>query len=227
MSNVCLEDFIVEIPNFISKEECDCIIDMFNDADDHFKYTGTVNVFDKEGNMSRTACSVKSSTDMNLGGSGSATGLFYSNIIREKLMKSLQYYMDVVTMKCRTFGEVLHRVLSPNATLTTTDPILQRTGPGQEFKWHVDTTGYRLFAFILYLNNSDAFEGGYTDFLHRRVVPEAGKLLIFPAQDCMLHRGAVVERGFKYIITAFCVYKNKPFIKIKNECEKGIRFQRL
>ena len=205
MSNACLEDFIVEIPNLISKEECDAIINIFNDVDDHFKDPGRLIHVDEEGNHSlATNSGVKSGTDMDLTSSGSETCLGYAITIHEKLMKSMKYYEDIVTMKCPTFGEILHQVLSPNATVTA--PILQCTGPGQQFKWHVDTCvkEKRFLAFILYLNNSEEFEGGYTDFLSRRVVPEAGKLLIFPAEDCMLHRGVVVERGLKYIITAFC-----------------------
>ena len=203
MSNANLEDFIVEIPNFISKEECDALINKFNDADDHFKNPGTVIRVDNEGNLSKlTNTGVKSSTDMHL----NDNHVCYGNNIHERLMKSMKYYKDVVTMKCPTFGEILHQILSQNATVG--DPVLQRTGPGQQFKWHVDTNKWsdlkRLFAFIVYLNDSDEFEGGYTEFLPRRVVPEAGKLLIFPAENCMLHRGVVVERGFKYIITAFC-----------------------
>ena len=205
MSNACLEDFIVEIPNFMSKEDCDAVINIFNDVDDHFKETGKLIHVDEEGNQSvMTNSDVKSGTDMDLTTSGSETGLCYALTIHEKLMKSMKYYKDIVSMKCPTFGEILHQVLSPNATMVTA-PILQCTGPGQQFKWHVDTMKENTFlAFILYLNNSEEFEGGYTDFVSRRVVPEAGKLLIFPAEDCMLHRGVVVERGFKYIITAFC-----------------------
>ena len=203
MSNANLEDFIVEIPNLISKEECDAIINMFNDVDDHFKNPGLLNRVGADGNVTYiTNNDVKSSIDMRLRSFGSERGQYYSNLVHEKIMKSMKYYKDVVTTKCPTFGEILHQVLSPNTKLTF--PVLQCTGPGQQFKWHVDTMlCNRSFAFILYLNNSDEFEGGYTDFVFRRVVPEAGKLLIFPAEDCMLHRGVVVERGFKYIITAF------------------------
>lgn len=210
MSNANLDDFIVEIPNFISKEECDAVINIFNDVDDHFKCAGKVLVV--EGNRSNhleltsgVDSGVKFSTDMPLASSGSERAIYYNNLVTEKLLKSMKYYKDVVTTKCPNFGEILHQVLIPDAKPTT--PQIQRTGPGQQFKWHVDTCNTqqvkRFFAFILYLNNSDEFEGGYTDFVSRRVVPEAGKLLIFPAEDCMLHRGVVVERGFKYIISSF------------------------
>jgi predicted 2-oxoglutarate/Fe(II)-dependent dioxygenase YbiX len=88
-----------------------------------------------------------------------------------------------------------------------------RYDPGQQFNWHYDGRFERsplecsIYTFMIYLNGG--FTGGATEFnLHGywgedreqlvRVQPEAGKALMFIHR--VLHRGAPVEDGRKYVL---------------------------
>jgi len=88
------------------------------------------------------------------------------------------------------------------------DSKIQKTNPGQGYHvWHCEQggphTAKRILAFILYLN--DVEEGGETEFLYqrKRVKPETGTLVIFPAAFTHLHRGNPPISGVKYIITGW------------------------
>lgn len=89
-----------------------------------------------------------------------------------------------------------------------------RYDPGQQFDWHFDGAYERsplersAFTFMIYLNGGVA--GGATEFNLKsrggvqnddpvvRVRPEAGKALVFTHR--VLHRGAPVEVGRKYVM---------------------------
>jgi hypothetical protein len=83
----------------------------------------------------------------------------------------------------------------------------QRTRPGEGFhEWHYENSSdnaYRKLVTMLYLN--DVEEGGETEFLylHRRITPRQGRLLIFPAGFTHTHRGNPPLRGDKYILTSW------------------------
>ena len=88
---------------------------------------------------------------------------------------------------------------------------IQRTGPGEYYKWHQDWDyskefGSRILTFLWYLN--DITEGGgYTDFLDgTRITPKQGTLLMFPATWNYYHRGFPPEKETKYICTGWLYY---------------------
>ena len=105
-----------------------------------------------------------------------------------------------------------------------TGMVMARNDPGQHYDWRVDSvfgdlSRQGLLTCILYLNDMDEDAGGCTEFSNGRVVrPEKGKVLIFPATPQYLHRGAIVNKGTKYVITTFAkepepVYtRGLPFI---------------
>jgi len=85
-------------------------------------------------------------------------------------------------------------------------PRIQKYGEGDYFNWHTDyvLTERRFFAYILYLNDVDSDSGGETVFISgKRIKPEKGKLLIFPASLNYIHKGETIKKGSKYIITSF------------------------
>ena len=88
---------------------------------------------------------------------------------------------------------------------------LQRTGPGEFYHWHIDggshELSHRQLVAIWYLNDVEG-PGGETEFRHQavKVTPEEGKLLLFPPFWTHEHRGAVLERGVKYIATTWVVF---------------------
>lgn len=83
----------------------------------------------------------------------------------------------------------------------------QRTRPGEGFhRWHFEDGGensHRKLVTMLYLN--DVQEGGETEFLylHRRIQPRQGRLLVFPAGFSHTHRGNPPLSGDKYILTSW------------------------
>lgn len=64
-------------------------------------------------------------------------------------------------------------------------------------------TAHRVLVWMTYLN--DVAAGGETEFPHfgLKVKPTRGKTLIWPAEWTHAHRGCVVKRGPKYIITGW------------------------
>ena len=60
---------------------------------------------------------------------------------------------------------------------------------------------YRMFTFIWYLN--DVYEGGETEFINFKIIPEKGKLLIFPATFVFPHCGNIPISDDKYILTGW------------------------
>jgi hypothetical protein len=96
-----------------------------------------------------------------------------------------------------------------------------RYDPGQQFDWHFDgifersSTEQSAMSFMVYLN--DGFEGGATEFDFRfalgdqhpswltSVVPETGMALAFFHR--ILHRGAPVTAGRKYVLRSDVMYR--------------------
>ena len=85
---------------------------------------------------------------------------------------------------------------------------LQRYKTGQHFKKiHTERSSldslHRIFAFMTYLN--DVQEGGSTYFSHYdlEIQPRKGLTLIWPAEWTHAHRGNILKKGSKYIITGW------------------------
>lgn len=85
---------------------------------------------------------------------------------------------------------------------------VQKTPTGGGYHvWHDEQTDLihstRCMVWMIYLN--DDFDGGETEFLYqaKRVKPETGKLLLWPAGYTHAHRGGLVTAGTKYVITGW------------------------
>ena len=90
---------------------------------------------------------------------------------------------------------------------------LQRYKTGQHFKEiHTERSSlenlHRIFAFMTYLN--DVQEGGSTYFSHYdlEIQPKKGLTLIWPAEWTHAHRGNILRKGSKYIITCWINFAN-------------------
>jgi hypothetical protein len=88
---------------------------------------------------------------------------------------------------------------------------IQKTDPGGGFhNWHFENydaiTCTRVVTWMFYLN--DIEDGGETEFLYlnKRIKPEAGRLVIWPASYTHAHRGNPPLLGSKYIITSWLNY---------------------
>lgn len=85
---------------------------------------------------------------------------------------------------------------------------VQKTIPGGGFHdWHFENGEYalasRIVTMMMYLN--DVEDGGETEFLylHKRIKPKAGRLLIWPSGYTHTHRGNPPLSGEKYIVTGW------------------------
>ena len=90
---------------------------------------------------------------------------------------------------------------------------IQKTPAGGGYHvWHDENSGLehsnRCLVWMIYLN--DDYEGGETEYLYykKRIKPEKGKLLIWPAGMTHCHRGGLVLSGTKYIATGWFYLAN-------------------
>jgi prolyl 4-hydroxylase len=133
-------------------------------------------------------------------------GSLHVNLIRQCKTHRIEYgddpYFDSLTQRVADFFSI------PNLMCIEPFPMM-KYNPGDYFDWHSDlTAGFttqRTATMIMYLN--DNFEGGHTHFQHLslKIKPKRGSVLVYyytPAET-LLHRGAPVISGTKFILTAF------------------------
>jgi hypothetical protein len=118
---------------------------------------------------------------------------------------------DFDTMDDEALANLVRAVMRPGAI------NLQRytAGQGGYPYWHCELyprdpsceTLHRHVLWTLYLN--DGFAAGETEFLYqgRKIVPQAGSLLIAPAAFTHTHRGNRPEGGDKYIATSWILFQ--------------------
>jgi len=180
-------EFVLEIQNNLSKDFCKRIIDIFESHPE--KFPGRT--------LSGVNLNTKRSTDCFID-----DDLIWGdvdNILCDKLRLGFMSYLGY--LRTITDGK-FHNTEVPVSDLGYT---VQRTGKGGFYKWHSDESGPRLYAFIWYLNTLKPEDGGCTEFYTgRKIRPEEGKLLFFPASWTYIHRGAtVLTDTYKYIVTGF------------------------
>ncbi len=89
---------------------------------------------------------------------------------------------------------------------------LQRYEKGEYYHWHVDADNTvlatRQLVALWYLNDVSS-PGGETEFVHQgvKVIPEQGKLVLFPPFWTHEHRAAVIQEGVKYIATTWLTFR--------------------
>jgi hypothetical protein len=189
-----IEDFIGVFDNVIDSQKCQSIINYFERLNEFHRVrsrselTGkpaieqdtSVYNFAVENNEQFISVNEKILTDFNIG-----------------LQECYQQY----TKKYGVLNEMAkHRI--------NLDIKLQKTAPGEGYHiWHCEhngaMTGKRLFLIILYLNEVDV--GGETEFLylHKRIQPKTGRLLICPSGFTHTHRGNPPLSGCKYILNGW------------------------
>ena len=83
---------------------------------------------------------------------------------------------------------------------------LQRYQSGQHFQsMHTERSSlddlHRIFAWMTYLNDVEDGGGTYFEHYDLRVKPSTGKTLIWPAEWTHAHKGEILNKGNKYIVT--------------------------
>ena len=180
-------DYIFEIDDALSKDFCEDIISHFEQSEEK----ECVNTFFKKTLDLVLADPVVTRDWMDV-----------INKVCTRVQSSLVEYTDYLNDEGLDICGVLSLTLKSNIVKI---PEIQKTEKNGFYKWHSDESGARLYAFIWYLNTLKPEDGGCTEFYTgRKIKPEEGKLLIFPASWTYIHRGGVVLTDtYKYIITGF------------------------
>jgi len=181
--------FIYEFQNSLSADECNQIINRFEDSkEDH--YQGRV------GQNFTENVDVKKSTDMVI--SGKKNWKDFDTIFFTSLSKALSAVKKEFDFFSGPFKDIGYAV--------------QKTNPGEYYHWHIDSGSHqfsdRQLVAIWYLNDVDG-PGGETEFLNQnvKIKPETGKLILFPPFWTHEHRGVTLQKGVKYIATTWIVFK--------------------
>ena len=190
-----LSDYIIEYPNTLKPEFCDHLIEKFEKDDRSIKGKVLLHGVKTE---------TKRSTDLLI--SELSDWAEEDEVFYQALNTKLMSYSDTLGV-----GELIH-----SSQVIDSGYQIQRTMAGEYYKWHHDCTGkynnyekylyLRIYTYIFYLN--DNFKGGRTQFFPHlkepyNIIPEKGKLILFPANTMWLHQGETVEEGNKYLTTGW------------------------
>jgi hypothetical protein len=195
-------EFIHRIPNLLSKEFCNDIIEQFEKS--NLKGPGHIHTL-KDGDFSSSVESaLKVSTDISIypgfieeaAEKGEPEWGEFVNYTNSKLKIAVDDYIEKFPMldDCQRFVLEGYNI--------------QRYLPGEGFfNWHCENPGYtntgdRILAWMIYLND---LEAGGTHFKSQNHTEkaEAGKFVIWPAFWTHFHKGQISETETKYIITGW------------------------
>jgi len=192
---VNITNFIGIYDNYITPEECNKAIKLFEDQN-NFKNTINRIGFEK--------ASILQKQDQQFFAAPNNVNVWWESL------KSMMVNFDLA------WNHYVKNVGADDAygvPFHFTDLKIQKTLPTEGYHvWHIEHgKGYenepRAFVFSVYLN--DVEEGGETEFLHfsKRVKPKTGRIVIWPAAFPYLHRGNPPLSGEKYILTSWMLLK--------------------
>jgi hypothetical protein len=184
--------FIYEAGNALPGDVCREMIRRFEALKDQ-QYEGRIG----QGQMSEQ--SIKRSTDLRISGNDDWKD------IDAILFQSMGAALQAMGREFPFFAVNRFRDMGYN---------MQRTREGEYYHWHVDSGpgefSQRQLVAVWYLNAVPG-PGGETEFSLQdvKVVPEEGKLVLFPPFWTHIHRGVELEAGVKYIATTWLCYAEK------------------
>jgi len=193
---VNIDNFIGTYDNFITKEECNKAIKLYEDQN---KFNNTIN------RISGEQASVLKKQDQQF-----FAAPFNLDVWWEQLKPMMLNFDMAFKNYCTNTGA--HDAYN-NVPFHFTDLKIQKTLPTEGYHvWHLEHgKGFdnepRAFVFCIYLN--DVEEGGETEFLHfsKRVKPKTGRIVIWPAAFPYVHRGNPPLSGEKYILTSWVMLR--------------------
>ena len=209
-----MTDYIIEFENQFPDDFCDNLLNICNT---NYKVgTGDDHMLQGRDLINRDLLKlVKTSEDVQLNDIDMAFHKTYHHIMKKVKSK----YSDILIeknldMHAYDGGPYILGNLIINSEQT--GAIIQKSEVGQYYNWHYDYSPSRLLTCILYLNDMEDDAGGCTEFTCGRIVkPTKGKVLIFPATINYIHRGTIVKKGSKYIITTFSYIDERPTFPFK------------
>lgn len=206
-------DLIVEYKDVLDADKCQEIIKRFEESS--LKGEGQAG--------DRSPSKKKVSTDLFISELSEWGDI--DSYIYEKFSPFAREYLNFLD------GSFRGEVRAANSRIMDSGYQIQRTNPGEYYRWHTDDQysavydtitmpipgspdsaccGYqrRLFTYIFYLN--EGFSGGRTQFVVGpneddvvSITPETGKLICFPANFLYPHQGEEVVEGSKYLMTGW------------------------
>ena len=193
---VNINNFIGVYDNYITKEECDKAIKLYDSQD---KFNKTINRINFEG------VSILDKQDQQYFADGNNIEVWWSNL--EPLINNFDiawrnYVRTVGALKSYGVDAFYYTQLKIQKTLPTEGYHIWHIEHGKGFDNEA-----RAFVFTIYLN--DVEEGGETEFLHfsKRVKPKTGRIVIWPAGFPYVHRGNPPLSGEKYILTSWMLLR--------------------
>ena len=193
---VLINNFIGVYDNYITKEECNKAIKVYEDQN---KFNNTVNRIGGEN------ASVLTKQDQQLFAGGHNVDVWWDELrpMIVNLDMAWMHYLEN-TGAAAAYG---------NVDFNYTTLKIQKTLPTEGYHvWHLEHgKGFdnepRAFVFSVYLN--DVEDGGETEFLHfsKRVKPKTGRIVIWPAAFPYVHRGNPPLSGEKYILTSWMMLR--------------------
>tara|TARA_E500000318_G_scaffold80295_1_gene75467 strand:- start:835 stop:1431 length:597 start_codon:yes stop_codon:yes gene_type:complete len=192
---VNIDKFIGVYDNYITKEECNRAIKLYENQD---KFNRTINRIGFE------KASVLQKQDQQAFLNGENIDVWWEDL------KSMMLNFDIAWN---------HYLKNTGADTAYKGPFhfttlkIQKTLPTEGYHvWHIEHgEGFnnepRAFVFSIYLN--DVEEGGETEFLHfsKRVKSKTGRIVIWPAGFPYVHRGNPPLSGEKYILTSWMLLR--------------------
>jgi len=192
---VNINNFIGVYDNYITKEECNRAIKIFENQN---KFNNTLNRIQTEKSP------MLEKQDLQYFANRSNIDVWWDELKSMMLNFDLAWNHYIKTTGAdNCYQDSFH----------FTNLKIQKTLPSQGYHvWHIEHgKGYefeaRAFVFSIYLN--DVKEGGETEFLHfsKRVEPKTGRIVIWPAGFPYLHRGNPPLSGEKYILTSWMLLR--------------------
>lgn len=193
-------DYILEIEDALSKEFCEDVISRF-EIDENRMIGSTISGINEN---------IKKSIDLAI--SRPEVRENWNDVV-DKVGQCVNTGLSEYVRYVRNEG--LDRCCAIERTMddvTIGLPQIQKTEKNGFYTWHHDGDRNRIITYIIYLNDVEDSAGGATEFLGgRKIQPETGKLVLFPANYTYIHRGGKLKEGVKYILTNFC-YAGKPIM---------------
>ena len=189
---VNINNFIGVYDNYITPEECDKAIKLFEDQN---KFNKTFN------RLSSEKTNILNKQDQQFFANPENINVWWQELKSMMVNYEIAFRHYVSNTGAQTAYD--------NNSFHFTNVNIQKTLPTEGYHvWHIEHgLGYeneaRDFVYSIYLN--DVEEGGETEFLHfsKRVKPKKGRIVIWPAAFPYVHRGNPPLSGEKYILTSW------------------------
>ena len=186
-----LDNFIGVYDNYITKENCNEAIKLYEEQD---KFNKTINRITFE------QASVLKKQDQQYFANASNIDIWWQKLEPMMINFDMAFKHYITTTGAKDAYDIDFHF----STLK-----IQKTLPSEGYHiWHIEhnkgiENEVRAFAYSIYLN--DVEEGGETEFLHfsKRVKPKKGRVVIWPAGFPYVHRGNPPLSGEKYILTSW------------------------